>query len=135
MYKKVAIVGRGIGFEDAPDHGEVWGVNHIILKKKSVNRIFAMHSRQVIDSYGPTKATALYAKNNKIPFVTLEVREDIPTSEAYPLKEIIKTFRDYFSNSICYMIAYALYYGVESLDLYGVNMIGEYKRKKCVEYW
>ena len=46
---------------------------------------------------------------------------DLMTHEIYPLAEIIDRFKSaYFVNSICYMIAYALFLGTyDEIDFYG----------------
>ena len=65
--------------------------------------------------------------------------EDIPMSEKYPLDDIIESLKtDYFTNSISYMIAYAVYLGYESISVYGVDMAqeAEYaKERPSVEYF
>lgn len=135
-YPEVAIVGKGEGWQDAPDEGEVWGVNEIVLSKRSVNRIFAMHKTEVSNANPLLIATKEYSIANQIPIVTLETSLSVPTNEVYPINEIVAYFKtQYFANSICYMIAYALYYEVEKLDLYGVNHQQEWKHRACVEYW
>ena len=64
---------------------------------------------------------------------------EIPKSEAFPIEECVKEFGyPYFSNSICYMIAYALMKGAKELEFYGVNQAGshEYSEERGgVEYW
>ena len=60
---------------------------------------------------------------------------------AYPLKKIVDKFGiTYFANTICYMIAYAVYIGVKQIDLYGINMVPEdtteyIHEKGGVEFW
>lgn len=65
--------------------------------------------------------------------------EEIPKSEAFPLEEVVKKYgHPYFTNTICYMIAYALYEEAKEIDLYGVNQAGshEYSEERGgVEYW
>lgn len=64
---------------------------------------------------------------------------EIPKSEAFPIKEVVKKFGlPYFTNTISYMIAYALLQGAEEIDIYGVNQASssEYFYEKAgVEYW
>lgn len=59
--------------------------------------------------------------------------------EPYPYKEIVEHFGvDYFSNSFAYMIAYALYYGVRKIRMYGAEHVGPrevVEQKPGVEYW
>lgn len=57
----------------------------------------------------------------------------------YPLKRIIKKFGcDYFTCTMCYMIAYAIDKGYTKIRLYGVDMMtkDEFKYERGgVEYW
>src|SRR3990172_5860996 len=75
----------------------------------------------------------------KVPLIAPFKYAEIPLSQAFPLKECVKEFGlPYFSNTICYMIAYALLQGAEEIDTYGVNQAGsmEYNLEKpAVEYW
>ena len=60
-------------------------------------------------------------------------------SKIYPLKRIIKKFgTDYFTDSLCYMIAYAIDKNYTKIRLYGVDMLDrdEFKyEKEGIEYW
>jgi len=75
----------------------------------------------------------------KIPVFLPRTYHNIPTSMKYPLREIVAKFGiTYFSNTICYMIAYALYKGVKSIDFFGVRMAygSEYTNEKAgLEFW
>lgn len=57
----------------------------------------------------------------------------------YPIREIVKEFgSSFFTNTISYMIAYAIYTGVEDITIYGVDMnINEeyYQQRPSVLYW
>ena len=57
----------------------------------------------------------------------------------YPLDRVKRKFgTDYFSNTVAYMIAYALYQGYEDIKLYGcdTNKPKAYAQEKDgVEYW
>jgi hypothetical protein len=61
------------------------------------------------------------------------------TQDTYPLEEIIDIFESrYFTNTISYIIAYALLTGVEEIEIYGVDMNGkdEYiNQRGSVMYW
>lgn len=60
-------------------------------------------------------------------------------AKMYPMKAIIKKYgRDYFSDTIAYQIAYALYKGYDKIKIYGADMhtYGEYATEKAgLEYW
>ena len=71
----------------------------------------------------------MIAAINKLrcPLVAPFKYEEIPLSEAYPLDEVAKTFgKPYFSNTIAYMIAYAL---LEFLK------IAREERVACLKAW
>lgn len=74
-----------------------------------------------------------------VPFITCRKHPDVPSSVAYPLKEIVKKFGvPYFTNTIAYMLALALYEEVDSIQIYGVKQGGYYeymKERKGVEFW
>jgi len=65
--------------------------------------------------------------------------EEIPLSVAFPLEKAAQVFGiPYFTNTICYMIAYAIMNGARDIQLYGVNQASssEYFYEKAgVEYW
>lgn len=131
----ITIIGKGNGWEDAPLTGQTWGVNDLILRRP-VTLLFDMHYPEDEPNYAAVVAAVNAAT---IPLVTLEPWLDVPTSVAYPLREIVEAFRcSYFSNSVAYMIAYALWQGATRIDLYGVMMAltKEYQREKgSLEYW
>ena len=57
----------------------------------------------------------------------------------YPIKRIIKKFNvDYFSSTICYVMAYALDKNIKKINLHGVDMTTKqeyFLQKAGVEYW
>jgi len=75
----------------------------------------------------------------KVPFVAPYKYAEIPLSEPFPLKECAAKFGyPYFSNTIAYMIAYALLKGAKEIELYGVNQAGSHEyteERPSVEYW
>lgn len=77
--------------------------------------------------------------DRKVPYITQKFYPEIPLSQSFPLKEIVAKYgTPYFTNTICYMIAQAIYEGVTHMQLWGVYQGGyqEYLReRKGVEYW
>lgn len=59
--------------------------------------------------------------------------------ENYPLKQVINRFKtDYFTSTVDYAMALALFDGFDDIQLYGVNMANhsEYSHQKPgVEFW
>jgi hypothetical protein len=128
---KVAIVGKGHGCADAPLEGETWGICQC-LRRRVFSRIIDMNDYSL---WGETEAKAdkisrrLAAKNG-VPYTDLT---------NYPLQEVINYFGvDYFTNTVDFALALAIYEGFTEIDLYGVNMVfgSEYEFEKAgVEYW
>lgn len=130
---KVNIIGRGTGWEDAPRNELSWGITLINLKRDvdlvidmnvyedgrwgEIERLDAIKSRE--------KAATVH-----IPYIDLT---------NYPVDTIIKFFEtDYFSNTVDYAIALAIYKGYTEIGLYGINMMrgSEYAYQKAgVEFW
>ena len=135
---KVHIIGKGQGWQLAPKNGETWGVNDLVLRR-DVKKVFDMHN--LIPRFGEELKWATVEKVNalKIPFFSVRKYSEIPTSISYPLDEVIDALgTDYFTNSIDYMIAYAVYTKVDEINLYGVNMVvgSEWAfEKPGVDFW
>lgn len=74
-----------------------------------------------------------------IPLIAPFKYEEIPLSQAFPLKECVAKFgTPYFSNTIAFMIAYALLNGAKEIEIYGVNQASSseyFYEKSGVEYW
>lgn len=128
---KVVIVGKGKGCADAPLEGEVWGICQC-LRRRIFARIIDMNDYSL---WGQTEAIAdklsrQAAKKNNVPYTDLT---------NYPLQEVIAYFGvDYFTNTVDYALALAIYEGFSEIDIYGVNMTfgSEYEfEKPGVEFW
>jgi hypothetical protein len=130
---KVNIIGRGDGWQLAPKDEYSWGITLINLSRPvdmvidmnvysdgrwgSAERDGAIRSKQVAEASG-------------IEYVDLA---------SYPIVGVMDFFKtDYFSNTVDYAIALAIYKGYKVINLYGVNMSNntEYVYQKAgVEYW
>lgn len=160
MAKKVAIVGYTTTRNQAPYNDEafeIWGLNDLYKHIPKYDRWFQLHTPEEVnrtaaetkggrDAWGAQVATL---QSMSCPIYMQDQYAEIPRSVKYPLNEIIKYFSgsfvnpkraQYFTNSISYMIALAIYEGVEELHIYGVDMAtntgGEYaqQRPSC-EFW
>lgn len=131
---KVIIIGKGAGWQRAPDEGETWGVNNLCLRR-DVELSFNMHDLDKHRDHPLFKKTIEHVNRYSIPIVTQKKYPHIPTSIPFPLKEMP---RKYFGNSIDYMIAYAIHQRATHIDMYGVVMeVGtEYTlQRPSLEYW
>jgi len=129
--KDLIILGMGHTRHCCPFDKEVWTVNAGFKKAKRVDLVFQMHdymNHGELDELKAKKFTVVC----KAPIEGLDCI-------VYPIKEIIHSYNSmYFSSTVCYMIAYAMYLGYEAIDLYGIDhsFTSEYVLSKGgVEYW
>jgi len=128
----INIIGKGKTWVDAPHDGESWGITQLILRRP-VSLVIDMN---VYDDgrWGEQErlnamAARAISKAGNIPYICLE---------NYPLREIVECFKtDYFSSTVDYAIALALYRGYEEIDLYGVTLSAvDYSTLKCgCDFW
>lgn len=124
MNKSVVILGTGMTLskfsKEEHNSSEIWAVGSAfnVLKNIDINidKYFCLHKNETLDFDG-----------------------DIIDQDTYPLQSIISKFNSrFFTNSISYMIAFALYEGFEKISLYGVDMDSgsEYEfERPSVSYW
>ena len=126
--KDIIILGRGQSGKCDFKADEVWGINGVGDKYPDghFDKMFAF------DTF-----PEWYTDNMRkfAPIVSWRDYADIK----YPLKSITKYFKsEYFTNTITYMIALAIYQKVERISLYGIDASygGQYHQDKSgVEYW
>jgi hypothetical protein len=128
--RRVDIVGKGIGWEDAPE-GNIWGITQLILRRP-VNLVIDMNDYSLWgeqEKLDADKAMAIACQSG-VPYIDLET---------YPLADIIGHFgTDYFTSTVDYAIALAIYGAYDEIHLWGVNMElgGEYYyQKPGVDFW
>lgn len=133
MRKKVAIVGfapssmtdvRAL-FGD-PEF-EIWGLNQLYVAFPAIvehaTRWFQMHHRHSYDqAVRDHKHHDWLAQQTKFPIYMQQQEPTIPMSVPFPWQEIIQAYGDYFTNSISWQIALAIYEGFEVIHIYGVDM-------------
>lgn len=160
--KEIIILGMAPSREQCPFDAEVWSVNtgyrQIGMLEGHVEKVFLAHF-QVPD---PLDDVHIFDWNelNTLVDAGVEVfnthRVKGLKSKLYPLKRIANKFEcNYFSNTICYMLAYAIDKATAKVDsevyllyplklrLYGIDMMqktvegrGEYTLEKGgIEYW
>jgi len=124
MEKSVVILGTGMTLSQfrKEEHGssEIWAVGSAftLLKDKDINidKYFCLHTNETLNYDG-----------------------DIIDQSSYPLKPIISKFNSrFFTNSISYMIAYALLNDFKKISIYGVDMDSESEyafQRPSVTYW
>lgn len=146
--EKIIILATGSGHELAPRESEkmIFALNDYIYQERygvQPDALFMMdildEKPQVVSSLTKLEDVIQRINTMKIPFIGPYKYEEIPLSEAFPIKECVKEFgQPYFTNTIGYMIAYALLIGAKEIEFYGVNQAGshEYTEEKGgVEFW
>jgi hypothetical protein len=150
-YKKVAIVGTAMTHKDAPysdPSWEIWGLNDHWNNMPRYTRWFEANNdacRVAPVSHMPEIKRVDWLKKCPVPVYMEEHYDDVPNSVKYPYDEINDMVgatdpcgRDYFTNSVSFMIALAIYEGFDEIHLYGVDMaVGseyEQQRPSC-EFW
>jgi len=131
---KVYIVGKGRGWDKTPyDNIPVWGITQLILKRPAdlvIDMNVYEDGRWGEKEKGEARLSRELCKANDIPYIDLD---------NYPYELIKERFKtDYFSNTVDYAIALALYRDYREIDLYGVTMedAGEYQyQKPGVDFW
>lgn len=159
--KKVAIVGYSMTRDMAPYNDpewEIWGLNDLYQHIPRYNRWFQIHTANEVhrrylecpDSRHDWDQHFEVLKQMECPIYMQEVHPEIPNSKKFPLEEMFDHFGEcftnpehakYFTNSISFMIAMAIYEGFNEIHVYGVDMAttfndGEYsmQRPSC-EFW
>lgn len=149
--KKVAIVGFAPSWKEAPfadQDTDIWLLNEMYKLAPQVpvfrfDRWFEIHDRN-----SPSKATAehiAFLKQCPCPLYMWDHFDDLPSSIPFPKDEIIAWLEKqgrigarYFTNTISWMIALAMYEGFEEIAIYGVNMSTDseygYQKPSC-EYF
>lgn len=146
--KKVIICATGSGWELAPKSSEktIYALNDYVNKEKYGLNFDYLFIMDILDEKpgivsGQQNLGEVIANINKlkVPLIAPFRYEEIPLSQAFPLDKCVKEFGlPYFTNTIAYMIAYALLNGAEQIEIYGVNQAGshEYAEERGgVEYW
>jgi hypothetical protein len=148
MPKRVYIIGGSNGKEICPADAERWGVNATCIGMQ-VDLSFHLHDLMHVEKYSMTGTRGSkpadfapflgYVKFKNHPTYSIKEYEGFPSIMRYPYEEICDYFQtNYFSNSFCYMIAFALWKGYDEIHTYGVNFIlaDEYADERPgVEFW
>lgn len=129
--KDLILLAKGATKNQCPfDGAEVWGVNDVgsspEFKGKKIDRIF---------TFDPRSPEFLAEARSVAPIWSWRDYADVK----YPLDDVIKHFKSqYFTNTISYMIALAVYEGFTRIRMYGVDAPygGIYFMEKSgLEYW
>lgn len=146
--KKIIIAGTGSGWELMPKVTDytVYCLNDYIFTEKygiKPDILFILdildEKPQIVSGVNNLGEVIRRINDLKIPLIAPFKYEEIPLSEPYPIEDIVKRFGwPYFSNTISFMIAYALLKGAEEISLYGINQASSaeyFYERDGVTYW
>jgi hypothetical protein len=131
---KVNIIGKSKTWIDAPfDDTESWGITQLLLQRPCdlvIDMNVYEDGRWGEDERQEAAFVRNFCRINNIPLVDLKT---------YPLAEVMERFdTDYFSSTVDYAIALALYRGYTDINLYGATMAdtSDYYKIKCgADFW
>lgn len=122
------------------DTDEIWTCNNLYRKVKRITKLFICH-QQVYKSgvaHYDWKEMSEFSNRRGFGIITTHKIKGLKT-QRYPLNNIMSKFQtDYFTDSVCYLLAYALYKGFNHLKLFGIDMLDEDNytdERGGVEYW
>jgi len=141
--RRIHIVGKGTGQWNVPKEGELWGLNDMCLRMKNLTLIFELHDVDKLrDPAGRAKRFIRSFEEEikevnrlNIPVIIKEKHKAFPNGIVFPIDKM--PIR-YFTSSIAFMIAYAIYEKVDSIDIYGIPLFYEEEyteQRPCMEFW
>lgn len=129
---RVTIAALGTTLSQCPWTGEVWTLNNGYKIAKKFDKLFLAHKPP-----GTHLNWGEIAELSKV--VEVVSLHPLPKTKTtiYPFEKIRRNFgTDFFADTICYMLAYALYLGYKEIRMYGADYAEDYKADKGgTEYW
>ncbi len=129
--RKIAIIGwAGTSRDLAPwadPTWEKWGLNTMaqhLPYAQNMQRLYQLHTNADVRK-DQTEEPAYWewmTKNQSIPIYMHFPQPEIPMAVQYPTEEITKKYRNYFTNTVSWMIAHAIEEDVETIGVWGVDM-------------
>lgn len=129
------------------ENAEYWivgpAIGHEAIKDHRIDLFFEMHKKEYWQNV-KDKINDYVAKNPDTKIIMQEQTKEIKNSIKYPLKEIQDSVNNellkvYFTSTVAYMIAYAIYKKYKNIYLYGCHMSCEEEeysmQRSCCEAW
>ncbi len=137
--KTVVLVGSYEGYK-GPEK-DIWGVNRAYTRTPHISRLYFFDSPARLKHFGHPDFMQ-HAADMDIPVWTKRHYEEIPKSQAFPIREIEDHFglpESNFTSTIAYMVAHAIYEGYERIIFHKMLMspgsIEYYCQKACLDFW
>lgn len=139
---KIAIVGYAPSSREKAPYDDkswdIWGVNELYKIAPRVDVLFELHDKFWLTQKERNPKHLEWLKAAKIPIFMQEHYDDIPASVPYPKADIVNRFGTYFTNSISWMIALAVFVRPDEIGIWGVDMATEIEyqgQRPSVEYF
>tara|TARA_R100000656_G_C3928325_1_gene124266 strand:- start:251 stop:829 length:579 start_codon:yes stop_codon:yes gene_type:complete len=139
--RNIAILGLAPStHDDAPftdPDWEVWGLPWDEGWFLGCSRLFDIHPLECIREAIPSFYPHGYEDRLRglgVPLYMQKAYPDIPNAIEYPLKNVSSLVGDYYNSSIGYMLALAIFEGVDKIGLWGVDMDGPGEPGHANEY-
>jgi hypothetical protein len=129
--------------DKAPD-AEFWVVNYSFKHQENPDRVYFFDNPFTTDKQRADFHEEWVENLNALEgcrIITRQHYDEIPASEAYPLDDVIRFFggHQYFTCTIAYMIAHAIYEGVDKISLVGMyhptDSMEYLHHIACVNWW
>ena len=146
--QKIIVAGTGDGWQLIPKttNATIYCLNdYVFIEKYDVQPdiLFIMdvldEKPQIVSGINNLGDVVDRINKLKVPLIAPFRYEEIPLSRPFPLKECKEKWGiPYFSNTIAYMIAYALLQEAKEIDIYGVNQASSsefFYERDSVSYW
>lgn len=124
---------------------EIWGINEALAYPwmKRASAMFQMHQRWSFTRESNPNDPHHWAwlqELHPFPVYMQEAFPDIPSAQKYPLAWVLDKLkaRPYFTGTVAYMLALALAYEFERIELYGIELASDsewFYQRDCVTYW
>ena len=133
---RTVIICGMIGPYRHPKNGaEIWGVNKTYLHQPNIDRLYFM------DPIDLMEANFIESVNNLgCDIFARREHPELPKCQRYPFEEIVKNLGlSYFTSTMTYMIAHALYEGVDKLIMHRLHCYPEsseyFHQKAALDFW
>ncbi len=129
--RKIAIIGwAGTSRDLAPwadPTWEKWGLNTMAQHTPyaaQMQRLYQIHSHEDIrlDQTDDPAYWQWMVQNQTIPIYMHFPQPEIPMAVQFPTEELLKKYRNYFTNTVSWMIAHAIEEGADTIGVWGVDM-------------
>ena len=137
--KTVVLVGSYEGYK-GPEK-EIWGVNRAYTKTPQLSRVYFFDPLWRLQKFGH-KDFIEHINAMEVPVWTKRHYDEIPLSEAYPVRAVEDHFglpESNFTSTTAYMVAHAIYEGFDRIIFHKMLMspgsIEYYCQKACLDFW